>query len=191
MALAKSKTKTKPPVTPKSALSQCNPFTTFPTSFEEAKQTGPKIAFKPPLFHPPTLKYIFKTDDDGCDDIPDERSPQQAYTTTINKSFMPETNEIRVLPKAAGSDGCSKHLLERSTHFSKRLRTLTDKGPRLCKFSFLSDKGYSRPPSATELLLHKASIKDTKDSETTPRTETMPRKTRLCILNLRGEVTDS
>ena len=158
-----------------------NPFTNAILSAEENKEAEGNNEDDDYDYR----KFSDDGEDEGNDEIPDERDSAVASGTvrSFTKSFMPEIDEIRKIPCLTWPEGVSKRLLLKSTHFTKRpLGTeIYERIRKVNKTCMTAEEiKIASNSTATDLpvlpVYNKTSIKETKDSETTPRSETMPRK---------------
>ena len=153
-----------------------NPFIGVFTTYEETKQEN-----KQDKFPKKEKKQCAESEEEEDNvEIPSERNCPRSFS--LNKSFIPEANEIRSLPNTPGCDGVSKRILEKSTHFTKKTSTFLHESERHEKLDKSCIVKYREPKSLasiTDLLCHKASIKETRDSEDTLRMESIPTKIKL------------
>lgn len=103
---------------------------------------------------------------------------------SISKAFRPEKEEQRFLRCITDEAGVSKGLLKNSVHFTKgnRLPIYSDISMKLKqnKQNIPNDKFNTVMISNRDLgLPHKSGSNNTKDTDPTPRAETMPRKVNI------------
>ena len=83
-----------------STIQETNPFFTTVMLKEESKYDKVKPV---------------ESSEDVDSDIPSERNEPRSHS--VNRSFVPESDEQRKIPYTLGSEGVSKRILEKSTHF--------------------------------------------------------------------------